>query len=293
MRAVQRKHTVTYGAAERAQAARVAARASHVHDRAMDELIEIFGAERGLVCCVGAGGKKTTMYRLARIHPGRVGITATAHIERFPRRMQRFAVVADGAALEAEVAALSVRERVTAFAKPCELPGRYLGVTYDELARLRQVGRFDLCVVKADGARNRLIKAPAEHEPALPEAVDTVIPVVSARVLGQPLSERIAHRPERIAGIAGLAVGDLIRPEHLARLFASEQAALKGVGAARVVPLINMVDDAALEASALVAAEHALALCPRFDWIVLAAMKRARPLVRVVRRSPRAAYIWT
>ena len=29
------------------------------------------------MCAVGAGGKKTTLYRLAAAHPGRVGLTAT------------------------------------------------------------------------------------------------------------------------------------------------------------------------------------------------------------------------
>ena len=51
---------------------------------------------------------------------------------------------------------------------------------------------------------------------------------------------------------------------HIARLLASEQGLLKGVGAAQVVPVINMVDDSRYEASALEAAHAALALTLRF-----------------------------
>ena len=41
------------------------------------DLLDALEAHSGLVCFVGAGGKKTILYRLGAAHPGRVGITAT------------------------------------------------------------------------------------------------------------------------------------------------------------------------------------------------------------------------
>lgn len=248
------------------------------------DLIETLGAEQGLVCCVGAGGKKSTLYHLAAAHTGRVGLTATAHIERFPRTLARNSVVADDPELSERVLALSESQRMVAFAKPCDLPGRHLGVSFEELARLRACGKFDLCLVKADGARNRIIKAPAPHEPALPPETTTVIPVCSIRAVGMPLDERICHRPERFAAVTGLSLGALVEPLHLARLLASPDGALRGVGHARVIPLVNMVDDAALEELAIEVAEQALMLTTRYAYVVLAAMRNARPIVRVITR---------
>ncbi len=248
------------------------------------DLLETFGATSGLVCCVGAGGKKSTLYHLAAAHPGRVGLTATAHIERFPRTFAHCSVVADEPALSAQVLALGQTQRMIAFAKPCELPGRHLGVSFTELARLRADNAFDLCLVKADGARNRIIKAPADHEPALPPETTTVIPVCAIRAVGLPLDERLCHRPERFAAVTGLRPGQAVAPEHLARLLASPDGALRAVGNARVIPLINMVDDAALERLAIEVAEQALALTTRFAYVVLAAMRNAEPIVRVVTR---------
>ena len=49
-----------------------------------------------------------------------------------------------------------------------------------------------------DGARMRLVKAPAEDEPALPACCTTVVPILSALAIGEPLTARIAHRVERI-----------------------------------------------------------------------------------------------
>ncbi|MGD9602843.1 MAG: selenium cofactor biosynthesis protein YqeC [Gammaproteobacteria bacterium] len=248
------------------------------------ELLEVLGATGGLVACVGAGGKKSTLYRLAAAHPGRVGLTATAHIERFPRAFADTNVVADAPDLVPRVCALATRSRVVAFARPCELPGRHLGVHFDELAEIRARAAFDLCLVKADGARNRIVKAPAEHEPALPPDTTTVIPVCSIRAVGQPLDATLCHRPDRFAAISGCVPGSPVEITHLAALLAHPEGSLRHVGAARVIPLVNMVDDPALERLAVAVAEEALARTTRYDCVVLAAMRSPDPIVRVVRR---------
>lgn len=248
------------------------------------DLIETLGATQGLVCCVGAGGKKSTLYRLAAAHPGRVALTATAHIERFPHALGARSVIANEPELSARVLALCAKERMVAFAKPCELPGRHLGVSFEELAGLRARGHFDLCLVKADGARNRILKAPAAHEPALPADTTTVIPVCSIRAVGQPLDANLCHRPERFSALTGLPLGQCVEPVHLARLIAHPEGSLRRVGTARVIPLINMVDEPALERLAVAAAEAALALSNRYAYIVLAAMRDKNPIVRVVTR---------
>lgn len=66
--------------------------------------------------------------------------------------------------------------------------------------------------MKADGARNRLFNAPGDHEPQITENTDTVLPIASARIVGEPLTEEFVHRPERVADLADLDIGDEIRP---------------------------------------------------------------------------------
>jgi hypothetical protein len=58
------------------------------------ELIEVLDARSGMVCLVGAGGKKTTLYRLASIHPGRIGVTSTVAIPPFPETLEAYKVIA-------------------------------------------------------------------------------------------------------------------------------------------------------------------------------------------------------
>jgi|LNFM01.1.fsa_nt_gb probable selenium-dependent hydroxylase accessory protein YqeC len=249
-------------------------------------LLEALGAAAGgLVCLVGAGGKKSTIYQLANAFSGRLGITATAHIEPFPKTYASDAVVTEAADIVGPVCRAAATVRRLAFARPCPNPGRLLGVSFDELAAIRAHAGFELLLVKADGARGRILKAPARHEPALPPDATTVIAVASARALGAPLDARIAHRPERVAAVCGLAEGEPFEPRHLARLLSSREGALQGVGDARVVPLINMVDDEALAAAARDAAREALTLTDRYAYVVLASMRRPQPIVEIVRRQ--------
>lgn len=247
-------------------------------------LLDALDARSGIVCLVGAGGKKTTLYRLAAAHPGRVGITSTVFIPMFPRRLEAKVVLAEEEVLETEVAAAATRARAVAFARPAQKRGRRAGLAPALVRLIHAAAGFDVTYVKADGARSRLIKAPAAEEPQIPEDADVVIAVVSARAIGEPLSEPVAHRVERISAVTGAVPGRPISPTHVARLLASDQGALRLAGSARVVPLINMVDDAERHALARAAAREALALTDRFQRVVLAQMRGAEPLVEVVTR---------
>ncbi len=246
-------------------------------------ILEALNAHSGIISCVGAGGKKTTMFRLAEAHVGRVGITATVHIEFFPESLQVTNYIADESELF-EAIKNDKDSKAIAFAKPSERFGRRAGVSLESIQQFKTIGNFDLLVIKADGARGRFIKAPAEHEPAIAPCTDVVISILSAKVIGLPLSDEIAHRVEKISKVSGLKEGDKIKAIHIARLLASANGSLKNTGNAKVIPLINMVDNSELEKIAREAAYEALQLTDRFDTVVLAAMKKEQPIVDVVTR---------
>jgi len=84
-------------------------------------------------------------------------------------------------------------------------------------------------IVEADGARHRMIKAPAEHEPVIPVRTNIALLLMSAEAINQPLSERIAHRPELVAKVTGINMGDILSPSVIARLISNEQGGLKHI----------------------------------------------------------------
>ena len=55
---------------------------------AVPSLLDSLDARAGIVCFVGAGGKKTAIGRLARLHPGRVGIASTTKIPPLPGKIE-------------------------------------------------------------------------------------------------------------------------------------------------------------------------------------------------------------
>src|SRR5690625_3120492 len=231
------------------------------------ELLSILGAESGIVSAIGAGGKKTTLYRLLQAHPGRVGVTATSFINIFPAELETETIVGPSAQLSEQVPATQGRR--IAYAQPSSKPGRLTGVDPELVASIHQRGEFELTLVKADGARMRRIKCPETHEPNIPPGTDTVLLIPSALALGRPLDDKVAHRPERVAAVTGRALGEFIQPEDLAAIFSHPQGLLKGTDGCQVVPVLNMIDTPALQDSGRQIAEQALAACDRFDRFVL------------------------
>jgi probable selenium-dependent hydroxylase accessory protein YqeC len=249
-----------------------------------ESLLDLLEARAGVVCAVGAGGKKSLLRHLATSHPGRVAITATVFTTYFQEHLGFAVAIDEDAALPVRVASLDPAMNVS-YACPGDKPGRRAGVSAATIDRVHRDCGFAATYVKADGARMRMVKAPADDEPALPPCCTAVVPILSARAIGEPLATGIAHRVERIERVTGLRQGQPITAQHLGRLLASPDGMMKATGQRRVVPVINMVDDDAREALARQAAEFALGLTDRFDRVILACLARDdQPLVAVVRR---------
>jgi probable selenium-dependent hydroxylase accessory protein YqeC len=239
----------------------------------------------GCTCVVGAGGKKTTLYALAA-RLDRAVLTATVRIPIFDEHVERVAVTGDPAeAIE------TTTERPLGVVPERERDDRYRGYDPEIVSRVAQT-TDDPLLVKADGARTRWLKAPDDREPQLPEDAGTVLPIASARVVGEALADEHVHRPERVAAITGGEVGDEVRATDVARVLASSEGGLKDVPPeATVVPVVNMVDDADLEAVGREVAREVLDRAgpganrdrePTISRVVLARMTAPDPVVAVV-----------
>ncbi|ELZ85485.1 hypothetical protein C454_01170 [Haloferax gibbonsii ATCC 33959] len=242
------------------------------------KLSDALRARSGVVCVVGAGGKKSTLYALAR-RLDRAVVTATVRIPIFDQH------VADVVVTERPVAAL---ERTTDWpvgvVPDRDRDNRYRGYDPGVVDAIGESDATDTVLVKADGARMREFKAPGDREPRLPTTADTVLPIASVHAVGEPLTEACVHRPERVAALTDLELGDTIRPSDVATVLTSERGGHAGVpDGATVIPVLNKVDDAALEA---VAREIASAVLAQSDVprVVLTQLTASEPVVRLVER---------
>lgn len=235
-----------------------------------------------LIAVAGAGGKKSTMYAIASQYSGRTGITTTVNCP-LPRYEQQIhLVIRDEDGLMKALRKTSRGYRQVFFARPGKHPDRAAGIQPSLVTRIHEAHLFDTILVKADGARHRLIKAPAQGEPVYPPETEMVLYLVSAHVLGRKLSTGIAHRIEEFMAVTGMLEGMTIGPEHIVKLLASEAGALKGVEPGTcIVPVINRVDSPARYRQAHDIAEQVLSRTPRINGVALARMGEATPWIEL------------
>ena len=180
-------------------------------------------ARHRMVALVGAGGKTSTLYALARqaADSGRtVVVTTTTHILRHPGLP-----LVEEPTPERLRAALEGHGVVTVGTvfRGDKLSG---AGTPEELRRAA-----DVVLVEADGAKRLPLKAPAEYEPVIPPCADAVAAVAGMDAVGQAVGA-VCHRPERVCALLGAGAEHVLTPEDVALLLANPQGGRKGVGEA-------------------------------------------------------------
>ncbi len=217
----------------------------------------------------GSGGKTTTLFTLAREATSPVIVAATAHmaLEQTALADQHF-LGDDAATLD-----LQFPSGVTLFTGPSDNADKTSGLPASAMQRVLQLAdqHHAPLFIEADGSKCLPLKAPAEQEPPIPDFVDTVVYVVGLAGLGQPLDAEHVHRPERFARLSGLAIGETITPEAIARVLCDPIGGLKNVPlAAHRIALLNQADTPELQAQAQVIARQ---LLPTYRSVVIAALK--------------------
>jgi probable selenium-dependent hydroxylase accessory protein YqeC len=111
-------------------------------------------------------------------------------------------------------------------------------------------------IVKTDGARKRWFKAPNPSEPVIPPWSQVSITVVNHEILGQPLTEELVHRPERVAALTGMHLGDPVTPQMVGTVLTHPDTYVRKIpaGARRVVYISHVRTAADVEHAKMIAA---------------------------------------
>ncbi len=217
---------------------------------------------------VGAGGKTTAMFQLAGELPPPVIVTASTHLAVSQAALAARHVQATPAD---DLEAITLGS-VTLITGRVGADGR-TEATSDEL--LRQLHAYARehqlrLLIEADGSRQKPLKAPAPHEPAIPGFVDLVVVVAGLTGLSKPLSSDGIHRSDIFSNLSGLDVGATITTQALTRVLTHPEGGLKNTPAgARRVVLLNQADTPELQAAAR---EMVPNLLPAFGSVIIAAV---------------------
>lgn len=238
---------------------------------------------------VGAGGKTSALFRLAReldaypaINHGPILVTTTTHLSveqlSFGDRSYLLRENEDVVQLEKALAGI-VSSEVIVLSGPQAEADRVAGLSgpvLDSVYALAERHGLPL-LVEADGSRRLPLKAPAAHEPVVPSWADTVVVVAGLSGLGQPLSPDWVHHAELFGKLAELAPGEAITPQALAQVLLAPEGGLKNIAPeARRVALLNQA--ATPERQALAGAV-ARAILPAYQAVVIADLASAQGVI--------------
>jgi molybdenum cofactor cytidylyltransferase len=126
-------------------------------------------------------------------------------------------------------------------------------------------------LIEADGSRMHPLKAPAAHEPNIPDFVQTVVVLAGMLGLRKPLAKAWVHRPELFGELAGIKAGETITTEALVKVLISERGGLKNIpSGARKVVILNQADTVELQD---LASSMAVPLLNTYHSVVVASIK--------------------
>ena len=204
---------------------------------------------QGVVSLVGAGGKTSLMFKLAReiSDAGDTVLTTTTTKILNPTPQQSSNLIIsddlDTIIKNTEEVYKKNQRHITAAASRVQPENKLIGLQPEIIDALAATKIFGWIIVEADGAARKPLKAPASHEPVIPESSTHVVGICGLRAVGNPLSETWVHRSERFAEIAGLNSGQTITAEAFGDMLVHEKGIFKGTpsSALRIV-FLNQAD---------------------------------------------------
>lgn len=227
-----------------------------------------------LISVVGAGGKTSTMFRLAqelRAFGKKVLVTTTTNIA-FSETSLADRLVIDSSR---DISSLSRVEPGTIVCLGSSVVGdqeKLKGIERQFIGKIYREHLLDYIVVEADGSKRRPIKAPAHYEPVIPTETTRVIGVIGLDALGKAITEDYVHRPNLFCSITGKKIGDTIDRKCLTDLILSEDGLFKDVPlGCRKYVVFNKADHAGLEKEARITVHELIEMQSPVNGLIIAA----------------------
>ena len=227
--------------------------------------------ERPRLALVGSGGKSTVLFQLARAMDSPVIVCATTHLS-----LEQIELADHHFILETLEDTNFIIDRplfgVILLTGPV-VGQRTLGLRSEIMEGLHQFCGYRSLplLIEADGSRQLPLKAPADHEPVIPNFVDTVVVVAGMSGVGKPLNDESVFRQELFTTLSGLQLKDVISPQALATVLGHEQGGLKGIPKnARKLLLLNQADSIEAQSAA---GEITNLVKSKFDATIVASLQ--------------------
>lgn len=204
--------------------------------------------KKGVISLVGAGGKTSLMFRLAREFAASketVLTTTTTKIMPPTEEQSKYLILSNSASeiLSRSKNLLKHSSHITAAANQLIPQDKLVGFPPETVELFLKSNLFRWIIVEADGAAGRPLKAPAPHEPVIPMCTNWVIGIVGLSALGNFLDEHTVFRFELVSKISGLAKGMRIIDRTLCDILTHKHGIFKGTPIhAKKIAFLNQAD---------------------------------------------------
>jgi molybdenum cofactor cytidylyltransferase len=193
------------------------------------------------IAFVGAGGKTTAIFQLARQMEPSVFVANSTHLANSQVSLADRHVVwmAEG---NPPVLDTYIASEITLFTADQTSEDRWAGLKEAELFQLHHFSLENQIplLIEADGSRQHPLKAPADHEPAIPGFANQVVVLAGVSGIGKPLTGAWVHRPEIFSRISGRRIGEIIQAGDVGILVSHPQGGLKNIpSGARKTLIVN------------------------------------------------------
>lgn len=249
-------------------------------------LAEAFSVGKGsVVSLVGAGGKTTTLYALSldlRRRGASVITTSTTHLQMpMTGATTPPLVVID----EEDNWLTTVKKHIARYGsvtvvQELRRDDKLRGLDPIAMDPLRSLA--DCLLIEADGARGRSLKAPAEHEPVIPDETTLSVVIAGMDAIGLRLEDQNVHRLEIVNQLSWTTPGAVITEDVVADTLAGGYLPKLPEGG-RSLAFLNKVDDSRLKAAETVGREL---LQRGFTEVVFGQASKPHELFYRMRRAP-------
>jgi probable selenium-dependent hydroxylase accessory protein YqeC len=202
---------------------------------------------REVISLVGAGGKTTLMYCLAKelLLAGKkvVTTTTTKILEPSSEETPCLLVHSDEEKLRQLALQRIDQFRHITLARERIESRKLQGISPDLVSLLWNSPEIDMMIIEADGAAGRPVKAPRGWEPVIPAHTTLVVGLLGVDGVGKELNEENLFQAERISQLTGIPMGEKMTCEGMAILMVHPQGIFKGTPhSSRRVAFVNKVD---------------------------------------------------
>ncbi len=184
---------------------------------------------RLLICFVGAGGKTTTMFKLAHElkKEGKCVLATTTTKIFYPKKGQYDNLILTEIDKDYDIECK--KNSITVMGRNITTDDKIQGLDIKTINELQKQHIFDYILVEGDGAKRKPIKAPSEHEPVVPPNSNKVVGIIGLDSLGTEINKHNVHREELFSKITNSKLGDIVDKKAIIRLIIHRDGLFKNV----------------------------------------------------------------